>query len=154
MGNFDFTQFVTFDSALPYEVIRNHIEKLFLVQGFSIVEFKYVETEKRDYFSDYWRKYSFELERDDFLGDFLDWEIVENVPKIVEEFVDNIFEVLKLDIKNFNVIICSFADNGKTYNDYVCTNKKNIILELFKMSPFSFKCPNNLIISILEEEVE
>lgn len=154
MGNFDFTQFVTFDSALPYEVIRNRIEKLFLAQGFSIVEFKYVETEKKDYFSDYWRKYSFELEKDDFLGDFLDWKVMENVPKTIEEFVNHIFEMLKLNINNLSVIICSFAEKGKTYNDHVCVNKKNIALELFKMSPFSFKCPNNLIISIVEEEVE
>lgn len=150
MSNFDFTQFVSFDSTLPYEIIRNYIEKLFLAQGFSIVEFKYVETQKKDYFADYWGKYSFELKKDDFLDDFMDWKIIEDVPKIVEKFVDNINEMLTLDIRNLSVIICSFAEKGKTYNDHACINKRNIFAELYKMSPFSFKCPNNLIISIVE----
>ena len=50
MGNFDFTQFVTMDSALPYEIIQNSVRTIFLKQGFSIIEFKDIEISKRDYF--------------------------------------------------------------------------------------------------------
>lgn len=149
MGNFDFTQFVTMDSALPYEIIQNSVRKVFLKQGFSIIEFKDIEISKRDYFSEYWRKYSFELEKDDFLGAFIDWEMIEDVPQEIECFTESINELRTLDISNLSVIICSFAEKGKTSNEYVRIDSQNTNVELFKMSPFSFRCPDNLIIGIV-----
>lgn len=149
MGNFDFTQFVTMDSTLPYEIIQNSVRKMFLKQGFSIIEFKDIEISKRDYFSEYWRKYSFELEKDDFLGAFIDWEMIEDVPQEIECFTESINELRTLDISNLSVIICSFAEKGKTSNEYVRIDSQNTNVELFKMSPFSFRCPDNLIIGIV-----
>lgn len=148
MDNFDFTQFISFDSVLPYEMIRDNVEKLFLAQGFSVEEFKNIDNQKKEYFFDCWRTYSFELKKDDFLSEFMDWEIIENVPLTVKKFVNSIKEILATDISNLSIIICSFAEKGKTYNEHVCANIRNIYIELFKMSPFSFKCPNNLIIKI------
>lgn len=151
MGNFDFTQFISMDSDLPYEIIRNNIMKIFLKQGFSIVEFKDIEISKRDYFSEHWRKYNFELEKDDFLGAFINWEMMGDVPQEIERFMESINELRTLDISNLSVIICSFAEKGKTSNEYVRIDAKNINAELFKMSPFSFRCPDNLIVGIEEK---
>ncbi len=151
MGNFDFTQFVSLDSALPYEIIQNNVRKIFLKQGFSVIEFKDIEVSKRDYYSEYWRKYSFELEKDDFLGVFIDWERIEDVPQEIKCFMKCINELLILDISNLSVIICSFAEKGRTSNEYVRINSHNINVGLFKMSPFSFRCPDNLIIGIEEK---
>lgn len=148
MNNFDFTQFITFDSALPYEVIQDKIEGVFKRKGFLVTEFEDVEEVKKDYYSNYWRKYSFELKRDDFLSGFMKWEIIENVPELVEGFVDDINEILMLDISNLRIIICSFAEKGRTGNEFVCVSKNNLYEVLFKMSPFSFVCPNNLIVEI------
>ena len=145
MGNFDFTQFISMDSDLPYEIIRNSIMEMFLKQGFSIIEFKDIEISKRDYFSEHWRKYNFELKKDDFLGAFINWEMMG------ECFMESINELRTLEISNLSVIICSFAEKGKTSNEHVRVDAKNINVELFKMSPFSFRCPDNLIIGIEEK---
>ena len=153
MDNFDFTQFITFDSALPYGIIKNNIESIFIKKRFSVVDFKDIEKVKKDYFSIYWRKYSFELKKDDFLCEFMEWEDKENIPIKIKEFVDDINETLMLAIRDLRVIICSFAEKEKTYNEYVCINQDSIYEELFKMSPFSFVCPDNLIIRIIGDEV-
>ena len=49
MDNFDFTQFITFDSALPYGIIKNNIESIFIKKRFSVVDFKDIEKVKKDY---------------------------------------------------------------------------------------------------------
>lgn len=76
MGNFDFTQFISVDSDLAYENVRNRVMEIFSKQRFSLIEFKDIEISKKDYFSEHWRKYNFELEKDDFLGAFINWEMM------------------------------------------------------------------------------
>ena len=147
MNNFDFTQFVTFDSFLSYRIIQDNIKKIFSKIGVSIIEYKNIENVKKDYFSSYWRKYSFELKKDDFLDGFMEWETMENVPRPVRDFGESVNEILRLNISNLAVIICSFAEKEKTCNETVHINKKDIYIELFKMSPYSFVCPNNLIVN-------
>ena len=110
MNNFDFTQFVTFDSFLSYRIIQDNIKKIFSKIGVSIIEYKNIENVKKDYFSSYWRKYSFELEKDDFLDGFMEWETMENVPRPVRDFGESVNEILRLNISNLAVIICSFAE--------------------------------------------
>lgn len=148
MSNFDFTQFISIDSVLPYEIVQNKIRNMFIKQGFSVIEYKNIETCKKNYFSDYWRKYSFELEKDDFLGAFMNWEKIEDTPQEIKCFIDSIKELRTLNISNMSLIICSFAEKGETTNECVCIDSKNMNIELFKMSPFSLRCPNNLIIDI------
>lgn len=146
--NFDFTQFITFETALPIDMIQDEIDAIFEGQGFLITNFTDVEEVKKDYFSDCWKTYSFELKKDNFLDGFMEWETIENVPKLIEEFVDGINEILKLGICDMRIIICSFAEKKKTDNEFVCISKNNLYEELFKMSPFSFVCPDNLIVEI------
>ena len=150
MANFDFTQFISFDSILPYDAVQNKIENIFKKKGFSIIKFEEIENVKKDYYSNYWRGYTFELKRDDFLSEFMDWKLVENIPQMVNEFIGMIDVLLMLDISGLRVIICSFAEKEKTSDEFVYIDRKNIYKELFKMSPFSFICPDNLIISILD----
>lgn len=150
MANFDFTQFISFDSILPYDTVQNKIESIFKKKGFSIIKFEEIENVKKNYYSDYWRGYTFELKRDDFLSEFMDWKLVENIPPMVNEFIGIIDTILMLDISDLRVIICSFAEKEKTSDEFVYTDRKKIYKELFKMSPFSFNCPDNLIISILD----
>ncbi|WP_304425157.1 hypothetical protein [Romboutsia ilealis] len=80
----------------------------------------------------------------------MDWKLVENIPPMVNEFIGIIDTILMLDISDLRVIICSFAEKEKTSDEFVYTDRKKIYKELFKMSPFSFNCPDNLIISILD----
>ncbi len=151
MGNFDFTQFISVDSDLAYENVRNRVMEIFSKQRFSLIEFKDIEISKKDYFSEHWRQYNFELEKDDFLGAFINWEMMGDVPQEIECFMEGINELRTLAISNLSVIICSFAEKGKTSNEYVRIDAKNISVELFKMSPFSFRCPDNLIVEIEEK---
>lgn len=150
MDNFDFTQFISFDSDLPYEEIQNVILKLFTEIGFSIVKFEEIEKVKKEYYSDYWKKYSFELKKDDFLSDFMEWETIENIPNPVIEFSKKIDELLRLKIKGLRLIICSFAEKQKTDDEVVYVNHEKIFQELYKMSAFSFKSPDNIIINIVD----
>ena len=53
-------------------------------------------------------------------------------------------------LERLSEIISSFAEKDKTDNQFIVTNKQNIYQELFKMSPFSYVCPQNLIISIAD----
>ena len=129
-------------------IVQKKMQNMFIKQGFSVVEFNDIEICKRDYFSDYWRKYSFELEKDDFLGSFMNWEKIENTPQEINCFIDSINELRALNISNMSLIICSFAEKGKTTNECVRIDSTNMNIELFKMSPFSLKCPNNLVIDI------
>lgn len=148
MTNFDFTQFISFDSALSYDIIQDKIVKIFEKKDFTIIEFEDIESVKKEYYSGYWGEYTFELSKDDFLGDFMEWESEEKVPSAIIKFVDSIYKVLALDVSGLRVIICSFAESTKTCNEFVHTNKRSIYKELFKMSPFSYICPDNLIIDI------
>ena len=148
MANFDFTQFISFDSALPYDIIQDNIAKIFEKKDFTIIEFEDIESVKKDYYSGYWRKYAFELSKDDFLGEFMEWKSEEKVPPSIICFVDSIYKVFTLDASGLRVIICSFAESTKTCNEFVHTNKSRIYKELFKMSPFSYICPDNLIIDV------
>lgn len=148
MSNFDFTQFISIDSVLSYEIVQKKMRNTFIKQGFSVIEYKDIEACKRDYFSDYWRKYSFELGKDDFLGVFMNWEKIENTPQEIKCFIDSINELRALNICNLSLIICSFAEKGETTNECVHIDAKNMDRELFKMSPFSLRCPNNLVINI------
>lgn len=148
MANFDFTQFISFDSILSYNLIQNNVEEIFGKKGFLITGAEDIESVKMDYYSQYLRKYTFELKKDDFLDDFMEWRSEEKIPQPVVEFIELINKTLKLDISKLCVIICSFADKDKTCNEFVCTNIENIYKELFKMSPFSYICPENLIINI------
>ena len=43
MGNFDFTQFISVDSDLAYENVRNRVMEIFSKQRFSLIEFKDIE---------------------------------------------------------------------------------------------------------------
>lgn len=47
MGNFDFTQFISVDSDLAYENVRNRVMEIFSKQRFSLIEFKDIEISKR-----------------------------------------------------------------------------------------------------------
>lgn len=148
MVNFDFTQFISFDSILSYDTIQNNIDKIFEKKGFLLTKFEDIESVKKNYYSPYWRKYTFELKKDDFLSEFMEWRLEENIPQSISEFVELIHKILALDISKLCVIICSFAEETKTCNEFVHVNKENIYKELFKMSPFSYICPENLIIDI------
>ena len=148
MGNFDFTQFISLNSKLPYEDIRNIIKNIFSELKFSIVEFEEIELVKKDYFDNYWLKYTFELVKDDFLGDFMNWKEINKVPREISDFEKAIEKLLQLEIDKIQISICSFAERGLTTNEEVSVKKDKLVKELFKMSPYSSVCPNNMIINI------
>lgn len=150
MNNFDFTQFVSFDSVLPYQIICDSIVNIFEISDFEVISIKDIESVKKEYFSVYWSRYIFELKNDSFLEGFMEWESPEIIPETVKEFIKILDKILALDISRLRVIISSFAEKDKTDNQFIVTKKQNIYKELFKMSPFSYVCPQNLIISIAD----
>lgn len=150
MSNFDFTQFISFDSDLPHNEIHKKIEYLFEKAGFSIIAFEELEIVKKEYYFKHWKTFSFELKKDDFLGDFMDWYYKKEVPESVNEFVEIINELLKFNISGLVVIICSFAEKKKTKNEIVNIKHNMLLEELFKMSIHSFKCPDNLVVNIMD----
>ena len=87
MNNFDFTQFVSFDSVLPYQIIYDSIVNIFEISDFKVINIKDIESVKKEYFSDYWSRYIFELKNDSFLEGFMEWESPEIIPETVKEFI-------------------------------------------------------------------
>ena len=51
MKNFDFTQFVSFDSVLPYQIIYDSIVNIFEISDFEVISIKDIESVKKEYFS-------------------------------------------------------------------------------------------------------
>ena len=51
MNNFDFTQFVSFDSVLPYQIIYDSIVNIFEISDFEVISMKDIESVKKEYFS-------------------------------------------------------------------------------------------------------
>lgn len=148
MENFDFTQFISFDSDMMYDTVSDTVNKYFEPEGFSVIEFSNVDEVKKKYYCDYWKKHSFELQKDDFLSDFMDWENVSEVPKSIINAVCKIKKLLEICNTEIVFIICYFAEYKKTRNEVVYISQASIYDELFKMSIHSFMCPENLIIHI------
>ena len=83
MNNFDFTQFVSFDSVLPYQIICDSIVNIFEISDFEVISIKDIESVKKEYFSVYLSRYIFELKNDSFLEGFMEWESPEICPHSV-----------------------------------------------------------------------
>ena len=126
MNNFDFTQFVSFDSVLPYQIIYDSIVNIFEISDFEVISIKDIESVKKEYFSVCWSRYIFELKNDSFLEGFMEWESPEIIPETVKEFIKILDKILALDISRLRVIISSFAEKDKTDNQFIVTNKQNI----------------------------
>lgn len=148
MENFDFTQFISFDSDIVYSEAKDIVDEIFIEDDFSIIEFDNMDEVKKDYYSDYWKKYSFELQKDDFLGDFMEWKNINDVPESIVKVVKKIEKLSYICNNELVLIICYFAESMKTRNEVVQISVNDLLNELFKMSIHSFKCPDNLIITI------
>ena len=51
MNNFDFTQFVSFDSVLPYQIIYDSIVNIFEISDFEVISINDIKSVKKEYFS-------------------------------------------------------------------------------------------------------
>lgn len=149
MENFDFTQFISLDSDLEYDEIEDIMIELFGKAGFSIIRFDNMEEVKKEYYCEYWNKSTFELKQDDFLSDFMEWNDMTRVPESIKTFLEIIDDLLTYDVIEVELIICSFAEKMKTKNEIVSINRNKLIEELYKMSIYSYQCPDNLIIRII-----
>lgn len=150
MKNFDYTQFITFDSNLPPCILYPQIKELFGELGFEVTVYDDMDTEKKEYYQNYWKQHKYELPNDFFLDPCADWKEQKAVPEEIEKFLCKFNLLCQMDVQNVCLIICSFADKGITNDEVVFTTKEGIADELFKMSIHSFICPDNLIINITE----
>lgn len=50
MKNFDFTQFVSFDSVLPYQIIYDSIVDIFEISDFEVISINDIESVKKSIF--------------------------------------------------------------------------------------------------------
>lgn len=151
MENFDFTQFISFDSDMPYEQVKNIVIGLFSNTDFVVTDFDEVENVKKDYYSEYWKKYSFELKKDDFLGDMQEWKEVEAPPEDFTDFKKRIDPLLELGVTDVRLLICSFAEKNKTDNKVVYVGRNHWFSELFRMSIYSVERPPSNLIIVVED---
>ena len=148
IGNFDFTQFITFESSLDCGNIDHLIKELFEGLGFEVVAYEDIDAVKKEYYNSHWKQYTFELKKDDFLSPFMDWKNEDTVPEDIEKFIEKINLLLQYEVSELGIIICYFAEKGTTTDEVIATTQDKIIHYLFKMSIHSFKCPDNLIVNI------
>jgi len=148
MENFDFTQFISFDSNISYDEAKKLVENTFIEDNFSIVEFDNMDEVKKNYYRDYWKKYTFEVQNDNFLCDFVEWENLNEVPESILKVIKKLEEFSYICNSEIVFIICYFAEHMKTKNEVVYIPVNKLVNEFFKMSIHSFECPDNLIIVV------
>lgn len=150
MENFDYTQFITFDSTLPSDILYSKMKELFEELGFEVTVYDEMDIGKKEYYQDYWKEHVYELPNDFFLEPCSDWKDKDVVPKEYEKFLHKMERLCQMDVQNVCLIICSFAEKGRTKDEIVFTTKEGITNEIFKMSIHSWVLPDNLIINIIE----
>lgn len=87
---------------------------------------------------------------ENFIGELGMWEDINNIPKIVEDFIGVISVVVKdVNITNLKVILASFSEVNKTSNEEISVSAEDIAKGLFTMSKNYYDIwTDNLIINI------
>lgn len=146
--NFDWTQFITFESDDNEQKVMECVNDIFKKMGFRIIPKNEMEHVKLSYYKDFWEVYGLELEDSRFLYKFGEWNNIDEPPLEIVIFVNGIDLLIdRLKIRKLKIIICSLAEKGKTNNLIVDARSNDIYEKLFLMCMNSFVCPDSLIIN-------
>ncbi|RDU22652.1 hypothetical protein [Anaerosacchariphilus polymeriproducens] len=151
VGNFDCTQFITFDSSASEEKLNNMLSS-FQALGFIVISGDEVKPIKRQYFKDYSARYFIELKFDNFMGEFEDWEQLDKPPILINQFIETAYKMVDSEgISNIKIILTSFAEEERTTNEVMVVEKSHIREGLYIMSKHNFEVwVDNLILEILK----
>lgn len=146
--NFDWTQFITFETDENKIKVSECVREIFGEMDFNSISKKDIEQVKIVYYNDFWKTFVFELENSEFLYGFGEWNSLDEPPLKIVDFIKGIDVLIdRLEITKIEIIICSFAENETTNNMVVDANSNDILEKLFLMCINSFVCPDNLIIN-------
>lgn len=150
-GNFDCTQFFSFDTNLSMQEIvlllsdlKNH--------EFLILKSDDIREVKKRYLEKYMSSYLIELKNNNFIGELQDWSNFESPPSIVKLFSDVSEKIAKnINITNYSIFLCKFAQENVTEDKILETKSNEILSALYNMSNFSYDLwMDNLILKINE----
>jgi len=149
IGNFDCTQFISFDYSGDKE-IESILFDIFSTTPFNPLSTREIDKVKLSYFSKIRKKYFFELQFDEFLGEFEEWSEVTDPPFEIRSFCSCINQLSSYGITDLTICLTDFAEKGKTGNEMVLSSRGDLYKELFKMSLFyDGLSPKNLIINVI-----
>lgn len=150
LENFDDTQFITFDIKENEEVVLEKIKNIFNSNGFTVIFEEELRNVKIDYFKPYRQDYFIELKDELFIGEFEDWESVEDVPDRIKLFEEQIKQLNSInEVYNIKIIITILAEMGHTSNTELMVEISDVLNGLFGMSDRNYDIwTDNLIISL------
>ncbi|WP_432663390.1 hypothetical protein R9X47_22765 [Wukongibacter baidiensis] len=148
--NFDCTQFLSFklnSNDLNLEELMVQFKKI----GFDVIYNNQIRQVKKEYFSDYTNDEFVELECDNFIGEFEDWEDMIHPPEKIKTFANTVSDLIRNGkIKDTKIILTSFAQFGYSSNEKIEVKAKDIIEGLFSMSKHFYDVwTDNLIIELI-----
>lgn len=145
--NFDCTQFITFNLEEDKNILDSVIDEFSKI-GFDVV--LDIRDIKKAYFKEYLGECFIELRYDNFMGEFEDWELENEPPKRINDFIGAVKKVVqRKHIKNFTVMLTYFAEIGDSTNEVINVDSSNIQQGLFSMSRHNYDyCVDNLILKI------
>ncbi|OPX42548.1 hypothetical protein CLHUN_35150 [Ruminiclostridium hungatei] len=149
--NFDCTQFITFDSTTAVIDIERLLERFKLI-GFELVLDCNIRQVKKEYFKKYVKQHFIELKDDEFMGEFEDWEELDNPPRKIGDFIREINSLIDSNvIQRVTIMLTLFAEEGTTAVENIEVSKNNIKKGLYSMSKHNFEVwTNNLVLEIVD----
>lgn len=104
---------------------------------------------KKRYLEKYMSSYLIELKNDNFIGDLQDWSNFESPPIIADFFLIFQKKVKNINITNYSIILCKFAQENVTEDKVLEIKSNEILPALYNMSKFSYDLwMDNLILKI------
>lgn len=145
--NFDCTQFITFNLEKDKNILDSVVDEFSKIGFHVILDIRDI---KKVYFKEYLGEYFIELKDDNFMGEFEDWELENEPPKRIKDFMSVVKKIIKRkNIKNFTVMLTYFAEIGDSTNKVINVDSSNIQQGLFSMSRYNYDyCVDNLILKI------
>lgn len=124
---------------------------MFREVGFEIVLPENIRNVKKEYFKDYFEEHVIELKNSEFLGEFEDWEDIENTPKAIQNFAECLNQIRKYSqIVDLKVIISHFAEIGASSKEVINVDADNVLNGLYLMSSKNYDVwTDNLILKLI-----
>ena len=145
--NFDCTQFITFNLEEDKNILDSVVDEFSKI-GFDII--LDIRDIKKAYFKEYLGEYFIELKDDNFMGEFEEWELENEPPSRIKDFMSVVKKIVQIkNIKSFTVMLTYFAEVGDSTNEVINVDSSNIQQGLFSMSRHNYDyCVDNLILKI------
>ena len=144
--NFDCTQLVTMD----YEgtvCLDELVQSLYKCSSFKVKILDEIRTVKKSYFKQHMSDYLYELENDDFMGEFEDWKHEDSPTPLLREFIEKLNELFLIpSIKNIRVFLVNYASEGVTKDKLISTDNTNLVSGMYKMSKYCFEIWTDVLI--------